>query len=62
MANRLLEERSDSRLEALFGDRPEEEAIPIVKAWDDGAEEVAKMIGAQVRCFVACSPGVKKEE
>lgn len=51
MANRLVEEGSDARLEALFGDSPKEAAIPGIKAWEDGAEEVAKMFGAQVRVF-----------
>lgn len=55
MANRLLQnEDSDARLEAMFGDAPEEEgdALPAsigeVRSWDAGAAEVAKMIGAEV--------------
>lgn len=48
-ANRLLQEGGDARLEALFGDGPEQtEEIPQVLAWEAGAEEVAKMIGAEV--------------
>lgn len=48
MANRLLEEGSDARLEAMFGDGPEEETIPNIKAWEAGADDVAAMLGAEV--------------
>ncbi len=53
MANRLLQEGSDARLEAMFGDSPDEgdvlpEGVGRVKSWEDGAAEVADMIGAQV--------------
>lgn len=48
MSNRLLQEGSDARLESMFGDGPEEEAIPDIEAWEAGADEVAGMIGAQV--------------
>lgn len=48
MANRLAQEDSDARLEELFGEEPAEEPLPAVKSWEEGAEEVAKMIGAQV--------------
>lgn len=51
MANRLVAEDSDARLEALFGDSDEEEEfIPVVRSWGEGAEDVAAMIGAEV-CF-----------
>lgn len=57
MANRLLQEdSSDARLEAVFGGGPEEsgltlpEGIANINSWDDGAAEVANMIGAEV-CF-----------
>lgn len=48
-ANRLVQEGGDARLEALFGDGPEpRQEMPQVRAWEDGAEEVAKMMGAEV--------------
>ena len=57
LANRLVQEGSDARLEALFGDEPEDAHILDIngvdmdaKAWENGAEEVAKILGAQV-CF-----------
>lgn len=56
MANRLLQEGSDARLEEMYGDssRDAEQALPDsigqVNAWDDGAAEVADMIGAEVCC------------
>lgn len=59
MANRLVQEGSDARLEAMFGDGPSEgdgeggeflpDSIGHVSSWEDGAAEVAKMIGAEVR-------------
>lgn len=55
MANRLVQEGSDARLEALFGDGPGEgeggvlpDGIGQVHSWEDGAAEVASMIGAEV--------------
>lgn len=59
MANRLVQEGSDERLEAMFGDGPGEgeegeEVSPLpdivgqVRSWEDGAAEVADMIGAEV--------------
>lgn len=57
MANRLVQEGSDARLEALFGDGPAEgeeggevlpDSIGQVNSWEDGAAEVANMIGAEV--------------
>lgn len=59
MANRLMQEGSDARLEAMFGDGPGEgegeeilpDSIGQVNSWEDGAAEVAKMIGAEV-CIV----------
>ena len=48
MANRLVQEGSDARLEELFGEDPEEEALPDVNSWEEGAEEMAKIIGAEV--------------
>lgn len=56
MANRMLQDGSDARLEAMFADSPAEEegALPHtigqVNSWDDGAAEVADMIGAEVCC------------
>lgn len=58
MANRLSQQGSDARLEAMFGDGPGEgeegenvlpESIGQVRSWEDGAAEVANMIGAEVR-------------
>ena len=48
MANRLVQEGSDATLEELFGEDPEEEALPDVKSWEEGAAEIAKLIGAEV--------------
>lgn len=48
MANRLVQEGSDARLEELFGEDPEEEALPQINSWEEGAEEMAKLIGAEV--------------
>lgn len=57
MANRLLQDGSDARLEAMFGDGPGDgegggevlpDSIGQVNSWDDGAAEVANMIGAEV--------------
>ncbi|CBJ27273.1 glycine oxidase ThiO [Ectocarpus siliculosus] len=53
MANRLLQEdSSDARLESVFGGGPEEAGLPEgianVNSWDDGAAEVASMIGAEL--------------
>lgn len=48
MANRLVQEGSDARLEELFGEDPEEGALPDVNSWEEGAGEIAKLIGAEV--------------
>lgn len=53
MANRLLQEGGDARLEAMYGDLTNDgdvlpESIGRVKSWEDGAAEVADMIGAEV--------------
>lgn len=49
MANRKsLEGDADARLEAMFADPLPPEPIPDICAWEDGAEEVAKLLGAQV--------------
>lgn len=48
MSNRLLLDGNDASLEDLFGDEPEVAPIPVVKSWEEGAEEVAKMLGAEV--------------
>lgn len=56
MANRVLQEGSDARLEAMFGESSENEegalpdSIGEINSWDDGAAEVADMIGAEVCC------------
>lgn len=57
MANRLLQEdSSDARLESVFviEGGPEEAGLPegiaSINSWDDGAAEVASIIGAEV-CF-----------
>lgn len=60
MANRMLQEDSDARLEAIFASSPQDEegalpdAIGQVNSWDDGAAQVADMIGAEVCCAYRC--------
>lgn len=55
LSNRMLQEGGDTRLEALFGDDSQEDEEEEynrdmnVKAWEEGAEEVAKILGAKVR-------------
>lgn len=56
LLNRMLHEGGDARLEALFGDddsqedEEEEHSQDMnVKAWEEGAEEAAKALGAEVR-------------
>lgn len=57
LSNRMLHEGGDARLEAMFGDydsqEDEEEEEEYnqdmkIKAWEEGAEEVAKALGAEV--------------
>lgn len=61
LANRMLNDGgSDSRLEEIFGgvipaseapgekDGHESDAPPSIKAWEDGADEAARKMGAEV--------------
>lgn len=61
MANRLMQDDSDARLEAMFADGPDEEedglpdSIGQVYSWEDGAAEIANMIGAEVCIYTSVS-------
>lgn len=57
LANRNLDSSgSDARLEALFGDpvgredrEKELQAMSNIQSWESGAEEAAKLVGAEVK-------------